>query len=87
MNIDLLVGKTRLTLYTNKFSKSVSDLDNRQYSSIFKEKASTGKLMLELNTLQSDKIKMVTFFERSDSTFLPTLNHLEEITEKLAGVQ
>ena len=86
MNIDLMVGNTRLTLYTNRYSKSVSDLENRQYSSIFKEKASTGKQMLEFNTLNSDKIKMVTFFELSDSHFVPTLIHLEEITEKLVSI-
>lgn len=85
INVDLVADKTRLTLYTNKYSKSVSALDNRQYSTIFKEKAGGDATEFELNTLQSDKIKMVSFFERSDAKFSPSLKHLEEMTEKLVS--
>jgi hypothetical protein len=83
MKIDLLAGKTRLTLYTNQYSKSINDIEQRQYSSIFKETVSSDTETFELNSLQSDKIKMVSFYERSGDKFSPSLKHLEEMTEKL----
>lgn len=49
ISVNLAAGGTKLTLYTNTYSKSINSIGNRQYSSIFKENSSADAEEFELN--------------------------------------
>lgn len=84
LKINLEISSTKITLWSNEFSKSIGKPETTAFNQIFKIKSRQGETnSFALNQFQLDKTSNIGFFEISDSIFNPNLRHLEDITEKL----